>query len=439
MRSTPTRSDPVLARSLHLTLFVGAIAIFMALSVLFQVHTTLIIERDRLNSTTPVGQFEDYVAYYAAGRLVLESDGGKLYDLPRIAIEETEALGRPASGGVQPFFNPPFVAVFLAGLSALSLEQFGLALLVLNLALVLLTCVLLVRFAVLQTGLQRAGFALGYLSLASIAWVAQEGQLSMFILLGFLGFARFERTGNRTAAGASLALVLIKPQMLLFLVPLLLWHRRWPELRAFCGVAFALVLISIAASPSHFHDYPRFLLDSAGWSNENGVKISAMYGWNGFVANLTDLSSPPRELVLLLDTATLGLFGFGLAATRRWAPNLRLLTSAAALASLLVNPHLYFQELALLPLVIVCGLASSRHPADTRLWGAVGLTMWLASLVGRPSPFVPGPLLLTPAIAALLAITIWQLRKTNQRSATDPIDLRLTSDELSVDATVRVA
>ena len=60
---------------------------------------------------------QDFPALYAAGRLVLDGAGDRLYDTPSIAAAEVAAAGEPVGAtGVLGYFNPPFFAGLMAPL-----------------------------------------------------------------------------------------------------------------------------------------------------------------------------------------------------------------------------------------------------------------------------------------------------------------------------------
>lgn len=69
------------------------------------------------------GTHDDFLAFFAAGRLVLEGHPAGLY-LPSAitAIERTIIPGPVGANGYMPFLNPPFAAVVLAPLALLPTE-----------------------------------------------------------------------------------------------------------------------------------------------------------------------------------------------------------------------------------------------------------------------------------------------------------------------------
>ncbi|HLF79545.1 MAG TPA: hypothetical protein VJB57_18850, partial [Dehalococcoidia bacterium] len=91
-----------------MTLVLGCLLI-LGLANLNDVAVTTL---SRLDGDIEDGRPEDFLAFYVAGKFVLDGRTGDLYDPD--AVEETqEALvDRPVGGAEQglPYFNPPFLA-----------------------------------------------------------------------------------------------------------------------------------------------------------------------------------------------------------------------------------------------------------------------------------------------------------------------------------------
>src|SRR5262249_2783990 len=87
---------------------------------------------------------------------------------------------------------------------------------------------------------------------AALCW--RNGQIGILILLGLVACMRFEKQDRPVTAGACLALVSIKPQLLyLFWVAALLLaysRRRWRLLLSTAMTVVALLAISLATNPS---------------------------------------------------------------------------------------------------------------------------------------------------------------------------------------------
>lgn len=378
---------------------------------------------DRFEGHSARGPHEDYVAFYTAGRLVREGQGDLLYDVSFLAHKEVESIGRGVGGtGVLAYFNPPFLAAAFAPLSALPIRTAAVVIGIVGTALAAAATFALQRLLGLEDPLRRLLLWLGFFSLGSVPWVVLHGQLSMLLLLGWLSFIVLQMKGREKLSGAALALLLIKPQMAILPLALLLWKRRWWTLATFATAAWALAMVSIAVSgPGVLTDYPRFLLGSTGWENRWGVTPEGMFGWNGFLARLVENNSATHQTL----TWTLsGITALAALATFRgpWAPpKPRFLLQCGALltATLLVNPHLYMQDLSLMALAVALGVAYAlRTERMVLLWIALGVGVWLVQLWGLSALDNAGVNILTPAIAVLLVTLLVAQRQR------EPVEVR---------------
>ena len=380
---------------------------------------------NRFEGHSARGPHEDYVVFYTAGRLVREGQGDILYDVNTIAREEVETMGRSVGGtGVLAYFNPPFVAAAFAPLSWLPIEVATVIIGIAATGLAVAATFALQRLLGLKDRLQRLLLWLGFLSLNSVPWVVLHGQLSLLLMLGWLSFIVLQMKGRETLSGAALALLLVKPQMAILPLVLLLWKRRWRALATFATVAWVLAMVSISVSgPRVLIDYPRFLLDSAGWENKWGITPGSMFGWNGFLARLLENNSPAH---LILTWTLSGVTAVAALAAFRgpWTPTKpRFLLQCGGLmtAALLTNPHLYMQDLSLLALAVALGLAYAlRTNQNVILWIGMGIGIWLAQLWGLWILDNEGVNILTPVIAFTLITLLVTQRARETAESSEP-------------------
>lgn len=396
--------------------------LFLALAALSKWSALVDLQGDRLNHSVNQAEFEDYVAFYAAGELVREGHGADLYDTDIIAGKEHEVMGRPVGGtGSLGFFNPPFVALFFAPITLLPVEEAGVALFVVNSLLVLWSLLALRQMLGIKDFIPTLLFSLGGLSLQSVFWLVGHGQFSMLLFLGFLGFFWFQRQGKPGRSGLALSLLLFKPQMAILPVLVLLWRRDWSALTSFGSVTAVLVALSVAVSgPSVLWDYPRFALSSTGWEQELGINVERMYGWNGLFATIVANHSPLHiGLTVVATVATAALVVRGLSSVHPSSSRFALGCGALVAGAILVNPHVYLQDLVLAALVIAFGFLGSRELRwSGALWaGAAGL-LWLA--LENSDRFLDelSVNVVSIFLIGLLALLVWRAVATDQ-SATD--------------------
>ena len=397
----------------------------------------------RFDSRSAQGPHEDYVAFYSAGRLVRERNTAGLYNVALIADAEVRSMGRAVGGtGVLAFFNPPFVAAAFAPVSALPIETAAVLIGVACTSFALFSALLLQRLLGLEERLHRLLFWLWFLSLHSVTWSVLHGQLSLLLLMGWLLFIILQMKRRETLSGAALALLLVKPQMAVLPVALLLWKRRWQTLTSFAAIAWVLAMVSISVSgPSIVTEYPRFLMHSTEWQGRWGVSPLGMFGWNGFVAHFVENNSAAHlALTLALDAAT--LLVAVVCFRGKWEPQKpRFLLQCGGLlgASLLVNPHLYMQDLSLMALIAVLGVAYAlRTRVRLQYWLALAMLTWLTQLWGLRILDDGGINVLTPVVALLLAGCALSLRE-KQAAAPLPVLETRRPPELNLLLLVQIA
>jgi hypothetical protein len=391
-------------------------AVGLALS---NVATLIDLQSSRFNGTAEQGEFEDYVAFYVAGEFVLEGNGSSIYDAEVIAEREHEIVGREIGGtGSLAFFNPPFVALMFAPLALLPLATAGLVLLLGNLILVIAAGAVLQRQLGITSWKASAALWLGVLSFEPALYVIGQGQLSMFLVWGFLGFFIFQRKDKPALSGLALALLLVKPQSAILAVLLLAWKRQWRALASFSGVAGALVIASVAVSgPAVLWQYPEFLIESSGWEDGYGVFTQHMYGWNGFLSTLLAQNSLPYVLTtILLTVASVGSVFFAFRGPwRASSPAFPFAVGALAVATLLINPHAYLHDVALIGLALGFALLGCRdsRKASSRFfylglvalgWVLLSQTLWLQ--------YGSNLNLVTPVLGALLIFLVRDSRRS---------------------------
>ncbi|HLF72681.1 MAG TPA: glycosyltransferase family 87 protein [Dehalococcoidia bacterium] len=389
-------------------------------------------EIDRLDGQSEPGVFEDYVVFYAAGSLVLDGDGDKLYDIEALRSAEYDALGRFVNEGVLVYLNPPFVAALYAPLALLPIVVAGLVIYLLVCVSVVAGGLLTKRFLGLNETRQSRLFWFGFLTLGPMSWMAAEGQFSMLLYLGWFGFAVAQASGRQRLSGACLALLLIKPHMALIPVALLLWQRRWQSLSAFGTIAVLFVAASIIISgPQVLVDYPRFLMETSSWDHQWGIHLTSMYGWNGPVAIIFG-SNHAATTVLPMVLSLLTLGAFARAARYSWQPGqpaFYRLMAAAVLATLLISPHLYLQDLSLVALAIAFAAKASLIETGTLgRWPLVFGAAWLTQLYARRlvlelSLNLPTPLMAIILIALIVSLLRREGASSRLEASEDPLQL----------------
>ena len=358
---------------------------------------------------------QDYMAFYAAGTMVKEGRPGDMYDLGAVAGAQSDLTGLSISvDDSLPYLNPPFVAVAFAPLTLLSLGTATAVLFGLNVLLVGIGGVGLHRLTGPRDRAMSAFVWLAYLSAFSIFTLFLQLQLSMFAVLAWLGFIHFQRQGKDAWSGASLALGLVKPQLIVLPVLLLCLRRRYLALVPLATVGAVLTGVSIAVTgPDMVADYPRFLLESTSWEGQ-GIFAHGMFGWNALAADLSGDPTPSPFLVAVFVLPTLGLMFMGWRSTDGDGREILPLMGLTLTGVLLTNPHLYLPDLILVDAAIAMAAAHSMaRGGRAGNWAAITVAFWFLMLPLPGMQTVPGGLpFLTVAMAALFVHFWLEVRHT---------------------------
>ena len=358
----------------------------------------------------------DFVAFYAAGKILNEYPHTSLYDLPLQYRLHHALLPEMPPELASPYFNTPFLAWLFRPLARLPfLWSYGVW--------------TAISFALYLGGLallwpedKTFGDAsrIAFLVCCSFPPFAIEclvgGQVSAIGFFALSLSTRWQRSARPMAAGAALALCLYKPPLLVVVVPMLAIGRRWRILAGFAAGACALGALSLAA-----------------------------VGYGGCVAyiealrlraGLVTLNPSPLALFKCVDIQTffrllfggysrasagaasiLGGAGFLILALR-WARSRpgtqadRLLWAATVAWTLVVNVSIpiYDTVLIVISALVMAGVVYASRPEPTEsdrstfLWSI--LALYLAAVVSQPLARFAGIQVLTPVLAGIGALAL---------------------------------
>jgi hypothetical protein len=322
---------------------------------------------------------DDYVVYWTAGRMVLDGNAGRLYDLDAVQSYQARATGQPSYDvALLPYFNPPFAAGALAVLAVLPLGVS--AVVFTGVSLAALGAGLRFLLSRLETRLEVVAWTLGVLSSMPIYYTLLHGQLSFLLFFLFVAVYILLKRGSDGLAGATLALLLLKPPLVLLPLLVLALNRRMEALRGFLTCATGLVVASLlVGGPSSLIAYPELLATATTWDDEAGILIWAMFGWNAFFEALTGPADFPIPM-LLAGAASIGTLVLCLRAWKGpWnaqSPDFDVRYSILVLGVLLTSPHLYGQDLIIgvIPAALLYGAFRSNR--DRLVIVALVLAIW---------------------------------------------------------------
>jgi hypothetical protein len=290
-----------------------------------------------------------------------------------------------------------------------------------------------------RLGSHRIGILVAVLAWVPLQLTVGHGQLGLLCALGFTMAVLSLRKNQQVTAGLWLALVLLKPQILILpLMTLFLW-RCWRTLAALTSVALLMAGISFIKLGFWVGAYLRFIAEFS----QKGVGVSlypaAMQNWRGFIASLfrSDTGDVAR---LCLTALIIGTVLLVFLVSRRQGDNSGETSghalpgdwesrfSIAILAGILASPYLYAHDWVIaLPALLLLFQRQSCTPlasADQMQRMSRGL-LWMIGL----SPFVcfaaqfdlsamKSPISVVPLYMGLLIVLAFLiLRRAGQSAA----------------------
>ncbi len=374
--------------------------VLLALYVVAWVNVVILNGDPPLNSGgVPIAG--DFIAFQAAGRLVLSGQAADLYSHDAIVAVQDQLLGGRIPHFYDAFRNPPFVALLYAPFASLDLLQafamwcaIGVACLALALSL------LLQETPWLQP--RWRGVLIFVLAFPPVYFGFIDGENALLSLLLFALIYRSFARGNDVQLGVWSALGLFKPQ-LFFLFPLLfLITRRWRALAAYAATALVLAAISLAlVGPDGVQSWLRILLEPEGGNaTVNGWRMASAKSF--FDALLPGFSTVSITLYTL--TCVVLLAGLARAWLQR-SVNLPTAWALTCLVAVLIDPHLVDYDLTVLAAAAL--IAAPLVPK--LLWAIVPL--YVVTLLRAQIPLGEvAALQLAQLLLVGCAVTLWRYK-----------------------------
>ncbi len=345
-----------------------------------------------LASAPSAAGHHDILAFWAAGRLILEGRPGDLYDVASLTTLQRTVIPMPIGmNGYMPFINPPVAAAAFAPLAALTEPAARVAWAVLNVVLVAVAGLWLSRG---MAGRERLVATLLVATSFPMYHALAEGQWSIVLLVAGLAALAAARRGDWAMAGVAVAVLWLKPQFIVLPLLLLARGRRWRAVGAAVatGAIAVIVALPFTGLPANL-TYLGYLADVvtshfSGAGADGGAGSATI--WQGDLASTEGLNGllvgwfgqGTVGFVNLLWTGLVvilaGLYAQAARAVRPGfaAPGNRLMLAAGIVLVLLVNPNQFVQDCVLVFLVLE---ALSPLSADRRL-AAIAVTVVVADV-----------------------------------------------------------
>lgn len=331
----------------------------------------------------------DFSAFYTAGRILDDGQGGRLYDdALQESVQRSLVPQAVQRRGVTLLYNhPPFEALLCTPLAHFSYITAFAIWLVVNLALLFSIPFLL------RSRLQELGkvplylWPLACLAFFPIVIALIQGQDSILLLFLYcLAWAALERS-SELWAGSWLALGLYKYHLVVpFVLPM--WRRKKLIASFLSGIALlGLVSVSITGWPSLL-GYPRYV-----WRSEHEPKY-ILNSPRGLIANFRGLISAvvpaahpevAASLIVLLSVLAL-LLMLRAAGKTAWGDSgsRRALLALNLVGTVLLSYHIYVHDLSLLFLAIVVVLDILLSSPPIPKWTRTTLWLCIAILFFTP-------------------------------------------------------
>lgn len=334
------------------------------------------------------GTYYIQASAFAAGRLEA------LYSLA--ALEPfRHALAAYASDPATPLLPglTPYPALFAWLLSPLTSLTPPLAFALWTASNVVLAFGLAWRVATFFPVQQRVQVALLTLVSVPLAYTIWLGQVQLLLALAFGEAFLALRSGRDLRAGVWLAALIVKPQYLILLGPVLVWKRRWRTLAGFAaGITLILGASALVAGPSSLAAYVGSMLESAGMSSGGilpDVAPEVMVNWRALVLAVPGglASGVNLTLTLLLTGLTvIAILPAWLGPWRPTSPRFAGQMTLLLLATILATYHSHAYGVLLLAVPLAADL-SSRTPTGARE-RALEAGTWLAVGAGIIAPAI---------------------------------------------------
>ncbi|MDQ3811897.1 MAG: DUF2029 domain-containing protein, partial [Chloroflexota bacterium] len=313
-----------------------------------------------LNSSgEPIGG--DYIAFHAAGRLVLSGEGARLYERAAVAAVQDNLLQGQRPGFYDAFRNPPFFALLFAPLSALDLLSGYAVWTVLSVAALGVAVALLVAGEPALRARWR-GVAILVLGFAPVYFGLINGQNATLSLLLYVLLYRALRQHQPVRAGVWAALGLFKPQLFVLFPLLFVVRRCWRAIAAYAVVAAVLALVCVGLVGIDGVDSWLRILATQEATNAaaNGWRMHSLKSF--FDQLLPTHTAAALGLYAALSLALLAMLAHAWSRTEVVDPRLWIVT---CLVAVLVDPHLLDYDLTVL---VPAGALAAVHVPGLRWW-----------------------------------------------------------------------
>lgn len=378
------------------------------------------------------GSSVDFVYFYGVGEIANTHGATAVYDA-QLQLATFNRIVPLNEGTYGPSPYPPFVAQFFRVFALLPFAQAFFLWVVITLVLYIVGITMLLREFFPGRPLERSlllCFALAYFPFFRNTLV--NGQLSAVALFAVAAAICMERRGHLFLSGLALSILLYKPPLLIFILPMLVLTRRFQALWGWLAGAAGLVAISSAIGGTGI--WPAYLRFTRSFGHASGVYGTTMIETQKYV-DLSALSyaipgGRTRIALMVLGivclAAVVWLFSVLMKpeSRRTGSSDTALVWSAVIAWTMVVNIYCPIYDSVLLVIVVPAVLAALRDLQCTRAFDSVvrlAMITFAISWISEALAKRYGVQLLTFAILAFAIVATSLLQKTgNHATAKEP-------------------
>lgn len=398
-----------------LALFAFAVVAARSISGVRRVMIVL-VHPDTTKQFGPV----DFTVFYTAATYVRTQSGDRLFNLGAFSGPEHGHNVFGLAHYTLPYLNPPFVALLLAPLSMLSFAAAFRVWSAANLLALIITCVFIWRAARHERWPMAAALVAVMIATPQVGFSLRLGQFSL--ILAGLWTSTFValHAGRPRLAGLLLACCLIKPEVVIAALIWLAWTKQTAVLRPFLATAVVLAGLCFMAAGAAAVHYPAYVLGGVA-THADPMSPNIFMGWDGLIASALRITSPSVATALAVPASLITLSAIPWA-TRRSNPQARLpaIWLLITIVTLLIDPHLYQQDLVMLTAPACMYLLATSGARRRLAWYALAVTLLILSLGIVPNAQWHLPLLPVWLVFCGAALAI-SLRRERQEARVLPI------------------
>jgi|CXWL01.1.fsa_nt_gi hypothetical protein len=346
-------------------------AVLVALALVLVLGDLLVRSR---NLALPGGQpvFGDYIAFWSAGRTVLDGKAEEVHKREPQWTHHREAV--PEVKFYAQFASPPTLLLFTP---IMALAPYHVS------AIIFLALCLTLYFFAMAKILPDKRALIFAATVPAIVYQLGSIQLGM-IVASVSGLALFWLDRRPRLAGALVSVLAIKPHLAILWPLLLALSGRW---RAFAAAAIATaIFVAVGGLAFGFDAYLRFFASLSGAARVIIEQRVATPSYGSLYANLLQAHAPQAIAATAHAISAAGALGLSLWVFRNGQRGEQ--GAALCAATLLISPYMFFYDFALLAAgVALLGAPRNRFEIVAYVfgWGA-GLS--LAAGVYLPHPHV---------------------------------------------------